>query len=471
MQKHEEKSRRRMLESIGAVAFWIVVWQIASMAVESVYILAGPWDTLLALIELVPTLEFWQKVGFSTVRIVGGAALSYAVAIALAAAAHAFPAVRTLLKPALSAIKGTPVACVTVLLLIWFGSRNVSTIAVFLMALPVIYFPVLTGLDELDPSQRELFRLHGADRWRYLWGYIWPGLLPYITSASETALGMSWKAGVAAELIGTPLGSIGERIYQAKLLLQTANLFAWTIVVVLLSWTIEKIVLACLHASWPAAGRRVARRGAKRRGTMSWSCPKTDDGAVVHALRMEVGYEGEAVCPAVSFHLAPGERLFLHGPSGAGKTTIMETVAGSIEPVSGWGSLERRDGLQMSAVFQNTRLVEDLTSVENVRLFTGEGEAEVRAQLLELLPREALDAPVRELSGGQRRRVELVRALACPSDLVLLDEPFTGLDDEAHARALGYIEGHLDGRALIIASHDLEDAEVLGAKVLELAEK
>ena len=468
MQRHEEKSRRRMLESIGAVAFWIVVWQIVSMTVESVYILAGPWDTLLALVRLVPTLEFWQKIGFSTVRIVGGAALSYAVAIALAAAAHAFPAVRTLLKPALSAIKGTPVACVTVLLLIWFGSRNVSTIAVFLMALPVIYFPVLTGLDELDPDQRELFRLHGADRRRYLWGYIWPGLLPYLTSASETALGMSWKAGVAAELIGTPLGSIGERIYQAKLLLKTAELFAWTIVVVLLSWTIEKLVLACLRASWPAAGRRAARHGSKARRESAWDGPATDDGAVVDARGLEVGYGGEAVCPAVSFSLAPGGRLFLHGPSGAGKTTIMETIAGAVEPVSGRESLKRRDGLQLSAVFQGTRLVDDLTAVENVLLFTGESETEVRARLLELLPKEALDAPVGELSGGQRRRVELVRALSCPSNLVLLDEPFTGLDDASHARALAYIETHLDGRALIIASHDLEDAQALGAEVLEL---
>ena len=451
-----------MLARIGAVAFWLLVWQAASIAVGSGLILAGPLDTGAALARLLPSPAFWGQVGFSALHIIGGALAGYACAFIFAAVAWHSRIVRTLLQPALSAIKGTPVACVVVLLLIWIGSRNVSAIAVFLLVLPGVYFPVLTGLDELDASQRELFEVFGAGRLTCLLALVWPGVLPYVAAASQTVLGMSWKAGVAAELIGVPMGSIGERIYQAKLLLETADLFAWTIVVVLLSWAFERAVLAMLQASWPAAGRIATQL----RRTSAPSAPDSR-GAILEAQSLAVGYAGLAVCAPVSFRLSKGATLCLSAPSGTGKTTLLRTIAGLQTPISGeFKSASER----IAAVFQDTRLIESFTAVENVALFATADcdETAIRTLFAELLPMDALDVPVRELSGGQRRRVELVRAFAGPSNLILLDEPFTGLDTEAHQKALTFIKRHRNGKTLFVASHDAQDANALNAAVLTL---
>ena len=450
---------RRLLVNAGAVAFWLAVWQLASMAVGSGLILAGPIDTGSALLRLLPSPAFWGQVEFSAARIIGGALAGYACAFALAALAWRAPVARTLLHPALSAIKGTPVACVVVLLLIWIGSRNVSAIAVFLLVLPGVYFPVLTGLDELDKGLRELFEVFGAGRLTHLLALIWPGILPYMTAASSTVLGMSWKAGVAAELIGVPTGSIGERIYQAKLLLETADLFAWTIVVVLLSLVFERVVLAALRASWPTAGRVAARFTNHAGGVQHRE-------AVLRARGLSIGYNGKAVCAPVSFELPACGILCLDAPSGAGKTTLLRTIAGLQAPISGELTVLKRP---TPTVFQETRLIEDLSAVENLLLLArGFTASDAESLLGELLPVDILAVPVRELSGGQRRRVELTRAFATPTNLILLDEPFTGLDEAAHQQALAFINRHRFDRSIILASHDAQDAVALKASSLAL---
>lgn len=445
--------------------FWLAAWQALAAGAGSPLLLAGPVDTALALARLVPTAAFWGQVGFSTVRIVSGAALAYAAAFALAAASSRSAVVRALLHPALAAIKGTPVACVAVMLLIWFGSRNVALAAVFLMALPGVYFAVLAGLGELDRGGRELFGVFGVGRPRRLGCLVWPGLLPYVLAASETVLGMSWKAGVAAELIGTPLGSIGEQVYQSKITLATDELFAWTAIVVLISWVFERAACEALRASWPAAGRIACKRGVPA---------ATQPAGRVAADGLAIGRDGAALTAPISFELGSGGALAVLGASGAGKTTLLRTIAGLEHAVAGsrsiTGAAARGKGPRISFVFQDTRLVEDLTAAENVLLFAGSGLDAAGAEdlLAELLPRGAVCAPVRELSGGQRRRVELARALAAPTALVLLDEPFTGLDATARERALAFIQRHLAARPLIIATHDERDASDLGARVLRI---
>jgi ABC-type sugar transport system ATPase subunit len=112
-----------------------------------------------------------------------------------------------------------------------------------------------------------------------------------------------------------------------------------------------------------------------------------------------------------------------------------------------------------------------LTAIDNVSLVVGaQNREKVAQELLELLPQEALDVPVAELSGGQRRRVEVVRALLYPSSAVLLDEAFSSLDDESHAIAASFVRNRLAGRTLLAASHDANDAVLLGAKQLRLFE-
>ena len=148
--------------------------------------------------------------------------------------------VRRLLAPMFSFIKSVPVASFIILLLLWVSGGSLSVCISFLMVLPVVYNNMLAGLVRVDRHLLEMaqvFRLSLGKKIRYI--YI-PQLMPYFTAACTTALGLCWKSGIAAEVIGIAEGTIGNRLYETKLYMETAQLFAWTIVIVLISFVIEK---------------------------------------------------------------------------------------------------------------------------------------------------------------------------------------------------------------------------------------
>ena len=444
------------------IIFWLAVWQMASMLDGSGVLLCGPLDALLALCRLSCTQAFWSSICFSTLRIVAGVLLGYIIAGVLAVASWHTSTVRILLQPALLAIKSTPVACIVVILLIWTGAANVSVITVLLLVVPAIYFALCAGLDSMDAGQRDLFEIFGVRGRRRFFALIWPAVLPYLQAASSTVLGMSWKAGIAAELIGVPAGSLGERIYQAKLLLETPDLFAWTFCVICLSWLFEHGAMALLRGTWPRAAKLALRAPRDLRASGHGSSD-----ASLRAQGLLIGYGAEPLCGPLGFSLGPSSCLCLQAPSGTGKTTLLHTVARLQCPLA--GSLENT-ARGRSMMFQDTRLVEDLDAIDNILLFARPGftRKDARDLACELLPKDALSRPVRELSGGQRRRVELARAFAAPGELVLLDEPFGGLDAQAHSCALAFVKRHGAGRIVVFATHDADDAQALGAQILEL---
>lgn len=440
-----------MSSRVGAVAFWLLAWQLVATVLHQPLILPAPSGVASALAGLVTSAGFWGKVWFSFSRIMGGCALAYAVAGALAACARASQVARALVRVPMFVFKSTPVACVVVLLLIWLGSANVSLAAVFLMAVPGVYFALLEGLDHLDTKLVELFRVYGVGGIRRFLLLTWRGVAPFLVAASEVVVGMSWKAGVAAELIGSPLGSIGERIYQSKLLLDTPGLFAWTVVVIGLATLCEKAFLCLLRMS----GRAAVSLSVRMRPRSSSAGPSSARGAL--SLDGVVLPHGAAAGRPVSVAAAAGGRLCVMGPSGAGKTTLLRALAG-LESVPKPGCL--------SFDFQDDRLIEEASAFQNVAVTAASwrSDEDVRQLLQVLLPGVDADRPVSELSGGQRRRVELARALVGPGDALLLDEPFSGLDGQAHAQACAVVLSELRGRSLVVATHDSDDARRLAAQ-------
>lgn len=455
---------RSLVMRAGSVMLWLCIWQLASVVVGSNILLAGPFDTAVRLMQLLADPRFLSTVAFSLVRIVGGFLVAYVVAVILAFAAHRWPVIGQLFAPAIATLKSVPIACIIVLLLIWVGSRRVSGIAVFLAVFPAVYFSCAEGLANVDPSVTEMlevFRVRGAVR---LLAHVWPSALPYLVGTSKNVCGMAWKAGVAAELIGSPMGSIGERIYQSKILLETADLFAWTIVVVALSAVCERVFVAVLSRS-DVMTRRLAMLLAKNPPRVDADDEQPVPSAVVLSDAV-IGYGSDVVATGLSLNLCPGFRAVLTDASGMGKTTLLRTIAG-LQPLIDGNALLLPPS--SSLVFQESRLIESLSAVDNVQLVAGRlTQSKIRAALQELLPADALDVEVSKLSGGQRRRVEIARALLCPSTAVLLDEPFASLDADTHAAAAGFVRAHLHGRTLVVASHAVGDAALLGAEELTL---
>ena len=165
-------------------------------------------------------------------------------------------------------------------------------------------------------------------------------------------------------------------------------------------------------------------------------------------------FGGGMVLEDVSFTLKPGESLCVTGPSGCGKTTLLRIVMGLEKPDRGEVRWSGGAPGRLGVLFQEDRLFDGLDAVENLRLATGEKDREALASALRrLLPQEALGRRVSSLSGGQKRRVALVRALRPGGEAVLLDEPFTGLDAAAAALAGDYIRRETGERPLIMALH------------------
>ena len=453
-----DSEHKRNQTRLAACALWIVAWQAASLIIGSKILLASPLETLRALVSVVTGEKFLSIVWFSFSHVASGFLAAFALGVALGFVAARHPVVRELLAPVVLAFKSIPVACIVVLLLIWVGSREVSRIAVFLMAFPALYLATVEGLGQVDQKIEEMLTTFGVGSLRRLLAHTWPSLLPYLMATSRNACGMAWKAGVAAELIGAPLGSIGERVYQSKILLETADLFAWTVIIVAVSYACERAFLWLLQVTGPLSLRLAVPRGDGRQGS--------EEAAPIELVNATIGHGDTAVVRNVNLALEAGERGILTDVSGSGKTTLLHTCAGLLPVLEGRVSAPR----ELSTVFQETRLIEAMTAEQNVLLVGAGGRApeQVRTLLGELLPIDALGRPVSELSGGQRRRVEIVRALLHPSAAILLDEPFSSLDEDAHRIAARFVLEHLGGRTLLVASHAPEDEALLDARHLSL---
>ena len=241
-----KKTKKSRLAQLAAVGFWLVVWQVAAMVIGQEVFLVSPLQAIGTLLELLPQADFWQRVGFSAGRILLGFGLGAVSSVVLAVAAERWAWVETLLSPVMQLVKATPVASFIILALVWVSGSSLSILISFLMVLPVLYGAVRTGIESVDGQlleMAEVFRLPLGRRVRAIW---LPAVLPAFRQGCSVALGICWKSGVAAEVIGLPDGSIGDALYRAKITLSTGELFAWTFVIIVLSAAFEKLFLALL---------------------------------------------------------------------------------------------------------------------------------------------------------------------------------------------------------------------------------
>ena len=233
-QKIDNKTTR--LQQALAIGVWLLVWQAAAMAVgHGGLLLPSPLDTLLALLRLVPTAGYWRRAAFSTVRILLGFALAVAGGVILGAASARWRTVHLLAAPPLQLVRAMPVASFVILALLWVKSAWLSVLVSFTQVLPVVYAGVCAGIADTDRELLEMakvFRLSPRKTLRYIW---LPGAFPAFAESLSVAMGMCWKSGVSAEVIGLPDWSMGDALYRAKLTLATPDVFAWTLTIVLLS--------------------------------------------------------------------------------------------------------------------------------------------------------------------------------------------------------------------------------------------
>ena len=178
-------------------------------------------------------------------------------------------------------------------------------------------------------------------------------------------------------------------------------------------------------------------------------------------------YGAKLALPPFSLRVEPGETVCLLGQSGCGKTTLLRLLLG-LETPTGGTITGLPEGI--SAVFQEDRLCPAFSAVANVALALGRRAQ--REQIVSLLRElglgDALDKPVRELSGGMQRRVAIARSLLCPAELFLMDEPFKGLDEDTRRQVMDAVLRWTRGRTLLVVTHDPEEAAYLGGRIVRM---
>lgn len=240
-----------MSKKIPAIAFWVILWQVLALLFRKIYpnghiLLATPVECITRLAELVVTASFWRTAANSTLHIFGGFLIGCVLAVFFSACSARFSLIENLLAPVISVIKSVPVVSFIILALIWIDGRRLSLFISALISFPPIYLNMLSGIQSADGKLLEMAGIYHVSLWRKISGIYIPALMPHFISAVSLALGMCWKAGVSAEVIGLSSNTVGEKMYTAKVYFQTADLFAWSAVVVLLSVCIEKAVLHLL---------------------------------------------------------------------------------------------------------------------------------------------------------------------------------------------------------------------------------
>lgn len=232
---------------IWAIIVWILIWQIISITIGQEILLVSPTSVIVRLMDLINKYEFWQAILFSLNRIIFGFLLALILGCVFATIAHSIKLVSEFLEPLILVMKSTPIASFIILCLIWIPTKNLAIFVSFIMVFPIIYTNMYEGINSIDRKLLEManvFKIPLIKRIRYI--YI-SQTMPYLRSACMVSLGLSWKSGIAAELIGKPVGSIGEALYQAKIYLDTGDVFAWTIVIICASMIFEKLFLYLLN--------------------------------------------------------------------------------------------------------------------------------------------------------------------------------------------------------------------------------
>ena len=234
-------------KGVGAAAFWIAVWFIIAKIVDLDLIIPSPLSVFRALWHLIKTSDFWYSTAISFLRVIIGVVISLIIGCLLAFLIWRSKALSILISPLLSIVKATPVASFIVIAWIWFDTSLLPIFISSLIVIPIITANVMQGMASVDKELIEVARVYKIPLFKRLFKLYVPSVAPYFIAACKASLGMAWKASVAAEMIVLSKSSIGKAIYDSKIDLETASVFAWTIVIIILSIVIEKGLIALLN--------------------------------------------------------------------------------------------------------------------------------------------------------------------------------------------------------------------------------
>ena len=234
---------KKALYSAASVIFWLLLWQCVHIAVAETILVPSPLSVFKRLFELCTESSFWLSVTSSLSRVLSGLFLGTVLGIILAVLTAKSTLFRNLFTPALHVIKATPVASFIILAILWLSVENVPAFTAMLIVLPAVWANTEKGILSVDKDLLQMGKAFGLSQKETFLRITVPSIKPFFSAALNSAVGMAWKAGIAAEVICPHGKSIGSALYDSKIYFETVDTFAWTVAVIILSVVLEKVLL------------------------------------------------------------------------------------------------------------------------------------------------------------------------------------------------------------------------------------
>ncbi len=490
----EPRGKGGILSYLLSFFLFLCIWQLLAEVAGSPLILPGPLAVLLRLFTLCKTRSFYSHLQATMGRVAFATAITFISGTASGILFGKLGRVRSILSVFLTAVRSVPVISFILMALLWLGSSDVPVFVAVVMTFPVMVTSVATGLSSVPRNLKDSMSCYQLAARQVFLHLTLPCLLPFIKEGALSSFGMIWKVVAAGEVLSLPKLGMGQLLYTAQVHLESTDLLAVTLAIVILSFSFERIAALIISRA-----ERLMKE-TKRRRAMSASCNIEADGKLSrqsgHAPRIQLdGFSavrgGKPLYKDFSLSFAPESSTAIIAPSGAGKTTLLSFIASLLRPADGcFSGHVRFDGkippgpacraepalFHLSFLFQDPCLLPSCTVYENVLipLLNTMKQEDASQQALRFLGKCGLESKLAhfpdELSGGERQRAALARAFAFPSAVLLLDEPFQN-QDLAQKISLMSLFGQLvahSSRTVVLVTHDIKEALSCCSRVIVL---
>lgn len=439
------KNRTKTVYGLCGLAAGLGIWQITAVLIAQPLIVPKLEAIASAMVAILADEKFFSTVAATLLRIAATIGIDTLIAFILGIAAGISYRIEAALSPFETAMRAVPTMGVLLLSLIWFNSEITPVFVASLIALPLLYRGVVNGVKNIDDRLIQMsagFRVPFLRRLSRL--YI-PSIRPFTLTAYSTALGLLVKVMVTAEVLSQPRKGIGTEFQIARAQLDTATIFGWAMIVIIFAGLIEQGTKRLLAVS--SRHKPVRYSEANETETdeakiytaeelhLTHSADSGKEAAEIHIENISFNFESAAVFTSFSLEVQPAQINYILGRSGKGKTTLLFLIAGFLHPQKGKIRISPPDA-KIGFAYQDMRLVPHLTAEENIRYvlppdYDMENARRIARQYLHFFGLQGFEhfLPA-ALSGGMQRRVSLARALAYPSEILLLDEAFDSLDSE-----------------------------------------
>lgn len=436
-----------------------VAWQLLSWQMAQPQLIPSFPDLIRALLRLVYSPGFLVSIGTTCLRACVGLLLSLVAASITAFLLNRSEGIRLLFMPWLSLLRSVPVISFILLALIFLNQEMIPLLIAFLTMYPLLTENLLKGLMNRRDSWKMLARQFHLNAWNCLFQINYPQLKPYLFSGLASAVGFGWRAIIMGEVLSQCVDGIGKRMKEAQVFIDVPELIAWTLVAIVLSWLTDKLISRL--SDWQPSVRY-------RHSAVELQAVSLQPSDICLT---DVSYSYGV--HHMNIVLKAGKIYALSAPSGQGKTTLLQLLNGTLRPIS--GEISCLPG-QTANLFQEPTLLPQLTAKENIMLGGAAyyDRAILEQQSLRLLAAFQLEKQAEmypaALSYGQQQRVALVRALMFPAGLLLLDEPFNGLDVELRQLVARFlVEWQQEKQATVVfSSHHADEIKAMNAEVITL---